>query len=113
MFAFPSIADILRIKIHTVYSQHKRAWQSIYPGELYPTKRNRRKEIPIETLKNPCVTCPERETCQKLCKEAERYVNQDSVHSGAVTPIDPQEIIDHEQYKNEDWQKDNKPTDLY
>ena len=106
LLPFPSIADILKIKIHTVYSQHKRAWLSIYPDEPYPTKRNRKKEIAFEALKNPCVTCPERETCRKLCLEAEHYANQDFVRSGGVTPIKPENLIDHQEYQR--WIKNQE-----
>lgn len=69
-----------------------------------------KKEIAIESLKNPCTICLERDTCQKLCPEAESYVNQDYVHRGGVARIysnnerehiDPEEIKEYKEYRGQ------------
>jgi len=92
---FPKISIKLKIPVDTVRKQYKRAWQAIYPGEPYSTKRQRKKEILVETLETDCTTCPAEKLheCTQLylkeskllCPEKNKYIGQDE-RSGDYLP---------------------------
>ena len=61
---YPKISTKLNEKINTIHKRYRRAWHSIYPGEEYPTKRHRKREIAVESLRKDCTTCNDR-ICEK------------------------------------------------
>jgi hypothetical protein len=101
-WAFPEIAIKLRIPINTLHKQYKRAWQAIYPSEPYSTKRQRKKEILIETLETDCTTCPAKklDECTQLylkegkllCPDKNKFIGQDERKGDYLPPrADPLE----------------------
>jgi hypothetical protein len=95
---FPEIAIKLRIPIKTLHKQYKRAWESIYPGTPYPSKRYRKKEIAVETVETDCTLCPtERQTdCGQLylkegkllCPDKNTFMTQDQIRGDYTGPDD-------------------------
>jgi hypothetical protein len=75
---FPQIKRLLKIPIDTVYKQYKAAWESVNPGQEYPTRRKREKSLDSDALKSrfPCTSCLTRE-CEKTnrptCKRVEAF----------------------------------------
>lgn len=104
--SYPEISAKLCEKINSIHKRFRRAWRAIYPGEEYPTKRNRKREIALESLKNNCATCNHL-TCVKtgkLCPEKEKYADQDSLSSGGIDSIGFEGHINKQVYK--EWTDD-------
>ena len=97
---YPEISTKLNEKINTIHKRYRRAWHSIYPGEEFPTKRYRRREIALESLKKDCRTCPKRDECVELCPEIENYLDQDSQSSGGINSTEFEVHADKKAYQD-------------
>jgi hypothetical protein len=75
-FLFVNIAELLRKPEKTVQRQHQIAWEAIYSGEKYPTKRYRREKTSDNEAWFFCRRCEDKKCIysEKPCSKVESYL---------------------------------------